>query len=544
MGVNLVTRVRNFAISTQTFSANDHDVQDGCVTPGSHRIMRFDFLSYNAGSSDLVIGSPAARPDLFVWSAGHGHYHLRDFNEFLFFDANGALATIGYKQAFCAIDIERIGPNASANARFANCNSDQGISSGWADVYSSGLPCQYIVIDNVPNGDYTLQSTTNAKHIVGEDCFGDNAEWTGLRITGNSVAEIAPPWIPEDRIGFNRANLSMAQFGGRWKVVDGGHWLIDTGGIKAEADRIVQIINHYKLASMCFVGRPTCGDVTPMMYWLTDTGGAPSGTLAGEDCIAFDSAQLAVIEVGGRWKVAEGAHWLLDFGPGHGNAVAALHFIRKHRFNEMCFVGRPGPSMTYFKRRRGLLDHIHVMDERVLHAAIDPPRWWQAQRAVVAERETVIDLSSHALGDCDDPLAKAGIRVRSADQRPFAAHIAEQHGIRGLVLRGKSELQLAREVDHVDVLIAHFGRAPTVRARAGDKTVASVLGDDRPRQVELMRLLGTGIDRIDIDARDGATLVQLAFPGHTRGGKPSRAVKASKSRAKRSVKPGAKKKTR
>ena len=145
MGVNLVTRVRNFAISTQTFSSTDHDVQDGCVTPGTHRIMRFDFLSYNAGTSDLVIGSPASRPDLFVWSAGHGHYHLRDFNEFLLFNAQGNLATIGYKQAFCAIDIERIGAGASANARFANCNSDQGISAGWADVYSSGLPCQYII---------------------------------------------------------------------------------------------------------------------------------------------------------------------------------------------------------------------------------------------------------------------------------------------------------------------------------------------------------------------------------------------------------------
>ena len=533
MGVNLVTRVRNFAISTQTFTANDHDVQDGCVTPGSHRIMRFDFLSYNAGSSDLVIGSPTSRPDLFVWSAGHGHYHLRDFNEFLLFDANGALATIGYKQAFCAIDIERIGPNASASGRFNDCNSNQGISSGWADVYSSDLPCQYIVIDGVSDGDYTLQSTTNAKRVVGEDCFGDNTEWTGLRITGNNVSEIAPPWIPEDRIGFNRANLTVAQFGGRWKVVEGGHWLIDTGSIKAEADRILEIIKHYKLASMCFVGRPACGDVTPMMYWLTDTGVAPGGSLAGEDCIGFDPAQLAVIEVGGRWKVAEGAHWLLDFGPGHGNAVAALHFIRKHRFNEMCFVGRPGPAMTYFKRRRGRLDHIHVMDPRVLHAAIDPPRWWQAQREALAGRETVIDLSMHALGDCDDPLGKDGIRVIGSDERPFASRIAEQHGIRGLALSGKCELRLPREVDQIDVLIAHFGRPPTVSAHRRDKQVVSVVADDRTRQVELIRLLGMGIDRLDIDAPDGASLVQLALPGHTRGGESAKGSKKSALRAKR-----------
>lgn len=525
MGVNLVTRVRNFAISNQTFTSNDHDVQDGCVTPGAHRIMRFDFLSYNAGSSDLVIGSPAARPDLFVWSAGHGHYHLRDFNEFLLFNANGALATIGYKQAFCAIDIERIGANASATARFANCNSDQGISSGWADVYSSGLPCQYIVIDTVPNGDYTLQSTTNAKHIVGEDCFGDNTEWTGLRINGGSVSQIAPPWIPEDRIGFSRANLSVAQFGGRWKVVEGNHWLIDTGGIKAEADRIVEIINHYKLASMCFVGRPSCGDVTPMMYWLTNAGAAPSGSLAGEDSIAFDPAKLAVIEVGGRWKVAEGAHWLLDFGPGHGNAVAALHFILKYRFNEMCFVGRPGPSMTYFKRRRGVLDHIHLMDTRVLHAAIDPPAWWHGQRAIVAERETVVDLSSHPLGDCDDALAKTGIRIVMADDRPFVARIDEQHGIRGLALSGRCELRLPNPVDQVDVLIAHFGRPPTLIGHGANEKVVKMVADDRPRQVELIRLLGQGIVRVEVEAPDGASLVQVAFPGHTRGGDDALASK-------------------
>lgn len=519
MGVNLVTRVRNFAISTQTFSANDHDVQDGCVTPGTHKIMRFDFLSYNAGNSDLVIGSPASRPDLFVWSAGHGHYHLRDFNEFLLFNAQGGLATIGYKQAFCAIDIERIGPNASASGRFHNCNSDQGISSGWADVYNSGLACQYIVIDNVPNGDYTLQSTTNAKHVVGEDCFGDNTEWTGLRIQANTVTEIAPPWIPEDCIGFNRANLGVAQFGGRWKVVEGSHWMIDTGSSKAEADRILEIINHYKLASMCFVGRPSCGDVRPMMYWLTNAGAAPSGNMPGEDCIPFDPDHLAVVEVGGRWKVAEGAHWLLDFGAGHGNAVAALQFIRKYRFNEMCFVGRPDPSMTYFKRRRGAFGRFEFMDPRVLEATIDRPVWWRQQRDLLASVETIIDLSALPSGDCDDPLAKAGVRVEKVGKDPHTPRIVEQSGIRGLALHGKYELQLPAAVEQIDVLIAQFGRPPTLTAteEGGEKITA--VAAERPRQVELLRLLGKRLKRVAIDAPGEAILVQIGFPGHARGGK-------------------------
>jgi hypothetical protein len=376
------------------------------------------------------------------------------------------------------------------------------------------------VIDNVPDGDYTLQSTTNAKHVVSEECFGDNTEWTGLRIGGNTVTEIAPPWIPEDSIRFNRANLSVAQFGGRWKVVEGNHWMIDTGASKPEADRILEIINHYELASMCFVGRPSCADVKPMMYWLTGAGSAPHGTLAGEDCLAFDPDHLAVIEVGGRWKVAEGAHWLLDFGPGHGNAVAALHFIRKHRFNEVCFVGRPDPSMTYFKHRRGRFEHLDFMDPRVLQAAIDPPQWRRHQLEMIAERETVIDFSAHAVGDCSDPLAKAGIRIESIGAHAFKPSIAEQSGIRGLALSGKFELLLPRPVDQVDVLIAHFGRPPKLSATGEGERLTGAAAD-RPRQVELLRLLGRGLDRISIDAPDETLLVQITCPAHTRDGKLS-----------------------
>jgi hypothetical protein len=119
--------------------------------------------------------------------------------------------------------------------------------------------------------------------------------------------------------------------------------MLDTGVSEWEAQRAVEIINHYQLAELCFVGRPRCGDVSPMMYWLTDAGGAPSGNLPGEDCLPFEGSNLAVVEIGGRWKVVEGTHWLLDFGPGEGNAVAALHVIRKYGFDQICFVGRPDP---------------------------------------------------------------------------------------------------------------------------------------------------------------------------------------------------------
>ena len=350
MGVNLVTITRNFAIHTETFAADSHDVQDGCVTPGTHRVMRFDFLSHNVGDADLVVGSPAARPDLFVWSSAHGHYHLKDFNEFKLFNKAGVEVEIGHKQAFCLIDIERKHPLARADAQFTNCNTNQGISSGWADLYDSSLPCQYIVIDGLADGDYTLQSTTNSKHIVTEDCFGDNTMWTGLRIHGNSVTEIPLPFVPEDRISLNPANVSAVQVAGRWKVADGSHWILDTEGDQAAANRAVEIIKHYSLGFICFVGRPACPGEKPMQYWLTSSGHAPEGAMAGEDAIPFNPATITTRQIGQRWKIADGNNWLLDFGPAEGNARGALYFIKHYGFNRMCFANRPNPPMIYFRR--------------------------------------------------------------------------------------------------------------------------------------------------------------------------------------------------
>src|SRR5262249_17853984 len=67
LAVNLVPVVRSFGISTETFTPTSPDVLDGVITPGTHRLMRFDFLSWNIGNQALAIGSPASRPELFVF---------------------------------------------------------------------------------------------------------------------------------------------------------------------------------------------------------------------------------------------------------------------------------------------------------------------------------------------------------------------------------------------------------------------------------------------------------------------------------------------
>jgi hypothetical protein len=191
MGANLVTIVRNFSIDTETFAAGDGSVLDGCIVPGTHRLLRFDFLSHNAGNADLHVGSPQGNPSVFVWSASHGHYHLRDFNQYKLLNLLDQEVVPGFKQAFCLMDVEATDPGAGSPKY--TC-SDQGVTAGWSDVYSSGLPCQFINIDGVPDGDYRLLATTNYKQIVKEDRYNDNSVLIGIRIQGNVATQVPLYW--------------------------------------------------------------------------------------------------------------------------------------------------------------------------------------------------------------------------------------------------------------------------------------------------------------------------------------------------------------
>ena len=233
MGVNLVPFVRNFFITHE--NADQHSIEDGCITAGNHRLLRFDFLTYNIGDTDLDVGAPADHPEWFELSASHGHYHLKSFNQFRLFSAPGVEIVKGYKQAFCLVDIEKIRMNAGPQ-RFNNCNTRQGVTAGWADLYSANLPCQFIVIDNVPDGNYVLRSATNVPRYFPEDSYDDNTVCTGLRIVGDTVTEIPLPFDCEPpRFNDHRWDRLVAfiLFG---IINDGGglQWVPGTGPVPVD----------------------------------------------------------------------------------------------------------------------------------------------------------------------------------------------------------------------------------------------------------------------------------------------------------------------
>lgn len=347
MGVNLLPIVRKFKIETKTFAANNCAVVEGCVVAGQRKLLRFDFLCWNAGNADLKMGSPAQNPQWYEFSPCHGHYHLKQFNGYKLYDCKGKEWT-GNKQAFCLEDSEKINP-AAGPKKFNDCNNNQGVSAGWADLYSAGLDCQWIDITGVPDGDYVLEARTNRSGIVKEDWYGDNFTWAGVRIKGNTVQQIDAPCYPEDCLRINPNNVDAKKIAGTWKVVDGSHWMMDFGANSAGAKKARNIIKFYKMDQMCFVGRPSKGGKQLMMYFKVG-GKAPSGPFAGEDALGFNPATTEAKQIGGRWKVVDGSHMMLDFGVSEANARKSVWVIKKYGFRFICFVARPNPPMMYFRK--------------------------------------------------------------------------------------------------------------------------------------------------------------------------------------------------
>jgi len=78
--------------------------------------------------------------------------------------------------------------------------------------------------------------------------------------------------------------------------------------------------------------------------------GGGGGAAISEDCVSFTPGALRVQNVGGSWKIVEGSHWVADFGSNRAAAERSLAIILRYGFTSQCFVDRPNPVMTYWRR--------------------------------------------------------------------------------------------------------------------------------------------------------------------------------------------------
>jgi hypothetical protein len=168
--------VNTVHVTTDYFGADACELVEGCIgAQGNRRLLRFDTVTANLGTADLVMGPvppDGVSTDTYVWSACHHHHHVTGYADYQLLGSGGVVAS-GHKQAFCLEDLERQRATAPDQPKFS-CAS-QGIQAGWADVYSGDLPCQWIDVTGVPPGQYTLRISINPSQQILESNYDNDA---------------------------------------------------------------------------------------------------------------------------------------------------------------------------------------------------------------------------------------------------------------------------------------------------------------------------------------------------------------------------------
>jgi hypothetical protein len=158
-------------VSNEEFDPTSCEVQEGLIGAGPRRLLRYNTEVRNVGAQDMVMPDPEGNP-FFEYHSCHGHYHFKGFAGSRLLDMAGNELRTSRKVSFCLLDNIRWERGARTTRRY-NCGT-QGIQAGWGDVYDSGLPGQWIEIDNLPAGNYQLELTVNPDGILPETNYDNN----------------------------------------------------------------------------------------------------------------------------------------------------------------------------------------------------------------------------------------------------------------------------------------------------------------------------------------------------------------------------------
>jgi len=178
---------------------------------GQRTLMRFDVTVVNQGNGALIMLPPKERPDEFVFSPCHAHYHYQGFAEYRITDLQGQRVLLkGHKQAYCLEDSGQFLPDNPSALEQADgavtyetvvfkdpvhgyvnvtggtlVNPDipcrgstdcdyPGLSRGYFDVYGYDLDCQWIDVTNFTAGQYLLRVELNTVRSLLESTTENN----------------------------------------------------------------------------------------------------------------------------------------------------------------------------------------------------------------------------------------------------------------------------------------------------------------------------------------------------------------------------------
>lgn len=179
-----------WVVREENLAASFCSVQEGGVTPGLRKLVRFTVMTPNIGDADIFVGDPndhfEAGDGLFEFASCHNHFHFRHYALYELVDPATGYVWRAAKRGFCMLDTDPnpawLGEPARSH-QFRSCGAvgvpgNQGISSDWADTYRFFLGGQYFVLDGgdgqppVPAGSYIIRITVNPPYVAtgGEPC--------------------------------------------------------------------------------------------------------------------------------------------------------------------------------------------------------------------------------------------------------------------------------------------------------------------------------------------------------------------------------------
>jgi hypothetical protein len=142
-------------------------------------------------TADLLLGDPKSDPGAFHYATCHGHYHFRDYADYVLKKLDGAIAVQGHKESFCVEDnIQGSGRNLKPRPAQqvqgqpappdtwdtdtqTNC-LHPGLHIGWADGYFNTTEGNWLDITGLAPGDYKLSVTVNPHHTIEELDYSNN----------------------------------------------------------------------------------------------------------------------------------------------------------------------------------------------------------------------------------------------------------------------------------------------------------------------------------------------------------------------------------
>jgi hypothetical protein len=151
-----------------------------------------------SGNWDVVSSSYVGT---FVFHPQHDHWHFEDFAryELRTVASDGSIGSrilaVNSKVSFCLLDSIPVdsGLEHAGVQTYVECDQDkpQGISVGWADVYTWNLYGQSLDITGLPNGEYWVVSTADPDNLIDEGgAEGNNTAAVKVRVKGTKVTVI------------------------------------------------------------------------------------------------------------------------------------------------------------------------------------------------------------------------------------------------------------------------------------------------------------------------------------------------------------------